>query len=182
MLKNFNNYQNVPTHEWSRSLIIDWDFDLENPVYNPNEKKEEYYDGDTKFLAGFVNLNEFFTSLPKPTRLKGAGIWKERDSHKLNGVINFWQNNGKMTPILIDTYYNCSNPNYNLEDRIVLRAGWHRFSVCCLVKLDEIPFFTPKTSKKDIETKLKTVRWIKRPLISKTEETESVPALDKTRE
>lgn len=160
MLRDLDDYQNVPAHEWSESLVIDWDFNLQNPVYNPHGKKEEYYDSNTEFVVGFVNLNELFIALPKFTQLKGTDIWKERDLYKLNGVIKFWQNKGKMTPILIDTYYNCSNATYNLEDIIVLRAGWHRFSVCCLVELEEIPFFTPKTSKTDIETKLKSVRWI----------------------
>ncbi|MFA4833643.1 MAG: hypothetical protein WC619_02210 [Patescibacteria group bacterium] len=157
------NYRDIPVEKWSKSLNIKWSFDLKNQVYD-RYREEAYYDDGTQFIAGWVNMDVFFHSIPKLHQLKGNDIWKYRNVNKINGAINFWKKGGKMTPPIIDTLVNYSKsarlPILKIKDGIIIRAGFHRFSVCCLVNLDEMPFFTPVESQKDVEAKLGVVRWV----------------------
>jgi hypothetical protein len=162
MQKDLINYRYIPVKKWSKLLNIKWSFDLENPIYNPH-REESYYGKDTRFIAGWVSMDELFYAIPEFQQLRGRDIWS-RGVDRINRVIDFWKNGGEMTPPLIDTSYNflkAAGLHISLaKDGIIMRAGFHRFSVCCLVGLVEIPFFTPEKSRKDIEAILKTVRWI----------------------
>ncbi len=147
-----SNFRRIPVGDWAKGIQIEWDFDLKNPVYNPFEN-EEWFSEDI-LTAGWVNLNELFFAIPKTHQLNGDEIWEERDEDKINRAILYWKKGGKMTPILISFL-----EEYGMN-RVVMHAGFHRFSVCCLLQLDQIPFFTPVSSKEQIEKRLKTVRWI----------------------
>lgn len=157
------NYKEISAEVWSKSLDIRWNFDVENPIYD-RFAEEKYYPNDVKLIAGWVKMSDFFNSIPECHRLIAGDIWEHRQEYKINNAIDFWKEGNKMTPILIDTFYNYAKrdaiPICNLSDGIIIRAGFHRFSVCCLVGEDKIPFFTPNYSKKDVEKFLKKVEWI----------------------
>jgi len=153
------NYRYIPIEKWSKSLNIGWDFNLKNPIYSPH-RKETYYNEGTELIAGWVDLDELFGAITEMHQLRGDKAWG-RDNDKINKAIEFWKNGGKMSPMLIDAFNNVDVlKTYPARDEITIRAGFHRFSVCCLIKLKEIPFLTPKSSQNDIEKLLKTVRWI----------------------
>jgi len=157
------DYSKIPVEEWSRSLNIKWSYDLDSLVFNPY-REEKFYEEDTNFLIGVVKMNELFNSINKSHQLKGSDIWKYRDKDKINRAIDFWKKGGKMTPPLIDTLYNFLKssklPFMSFKNEIALRAGFHRFSVCCLVELQELPVVAPYASKGEIEEMLKTIRWV----------------------
>jgi hypothetical protein len=157
------DYSKIPVKEWAKLLDIKWSYDLDKLVFNPY-REEKFNEENANFIIGIVKMDELFNSINKSHQLKGNDIWKYRDKDKINRVIDFWKKGGKMTPPLIDTLYNFLKssklPLISFKNEIALRAGFHRFSVCCLIKLQELPVVMPYASKKDVEEILKTIRWV----------------------